>query len=180
MSHFIHASAVLFEGKVILQGEGIYIGANCTIGGPPEHKDIEPLKPESYSVVIITGPCRIMNGVNIDAGYVNPTEIEENTIIMAQAHIGHDTVVKKGAIVSSGSVLGGHTIVGEGANTGINSTTHQFTEIGEGTIIGAGCFAKGKLDAFSKYHTGTSAKNKGENTYAIERAKKLTPPDIII
>lgn len=177
---YIHPTAILFEGKVILKGENIYIGAGCTIGGPPEHKDVDPTKPESYSVVIIEDNVRIMNGVNIDAGYFGPTEIKEGSLIMAHSHIGHDAEIGPHATISSGTIVGGHSKIGQGAVMGINSTTHQFTEVGPWTIVGAGCFAKGKLEPFSKYHTGQAAKNQGENKVGIERAKKITPPDFTI
>ena len=172
---FIHPSSVIFPNVVI--GKNVYIGANCTIGGPPEHKDINPFSQQEYKRVIIGDGVRIYNQVNIDSGWQENTVIEDGVIIMAQSHIGHDCVIKKGAIISSGSILGGHTEVGENANTGINSTTHQKTEIGEGTILGAGCFAKGKLEPFCKYYSGEKAKNQGQNIYQLRKKDPLQYPD---
>ena len=180
MPVFIHPTATLFQGKVILKGENIYIGAGCTIGGPPEHRNIHPLEPSTYSVVIIEDNVRIMNNVNIDAGYLGPTEIKEGSMVMAFSHIGHDSIIGPEATISSGTIIGGHSKIERGAVMGINSTTHQFTEVGPWTIVGAGCFAKGKLEAFSKYHTGHAAKKQGENKVGIERAKRITPSDFTI
>jgi UDP-N-acetylglucosamine acyltransferase len=179
MENVIHPTAVLFQGKVIL-GKNVYIGAGCTIGGPPEHTEVNPLDPHGYSVVVIGDNVRIMNGVNIDSGYLRPTEIKEGALIMAHAHIGHDAIIEPYSTISSGAIIGGHSIVKEHANIGINATLHQFTEVGEGTIVGAGCFAKGVLEAWSKYHTRTAAKNQGPNTYKIERVKLKTPKDITL
>jgi UDP-N-acetylglucosamine acyltransferase len=178
-SSFIHPTATLFEGKVIL-GKNVYIGAGCTIGGPPEHSKVNPLKPESYSVVIIGDNVKIMNGVNIDSGYQRPTEIKEGSFICSHSYIAHDCIIEPFCTISSGAILGGHSHIKRNANIGINATLHQFTEVGEGTIVGAGCFAKGVLEPWSKYHTGIAAKNKGENTHAIERVKRQTPPDYVI
>lgn len=180
MPKYIDLSARINEGKVIFKGENIYIGAHCSIGFAPEHKNVNPLEAQSYSVVIIEDNVRIMNGVNIDAGYLQPTEIKEGSLIMAHSHIGHDSEIGPDATISSGTIIGGHSKIGQGAVMGINSTTHQFTEVGPWTIVGAGCFAKGKLEPFSKYHTGQAAKNQGENKVGIERAKKITPPNTII
>lgn len=178
MPNHIDPSARINEGKVIFKGENIYIGANCSIGFAPEHKEIDPREPSSYTVVIIEDNVRIMNGVNIDAGYKEPTEIGEGSIIMAHSHVGHDCKIGRNCIVSSGTILGGHTILEDNVNTGINSTTHQFTHIKEGTILGAGSFAKGTLEPFCKYYWGKKAEKKGENTYQLERKKRQTPPDI--
>lgn len=151
-------------------GNNVYIGAGCTIGGPPEHADVDPNNPDEYGTVEIGDNVRIYDSVNINCGMKGgKTVIGEGTIVMAQTHIGHDCKIGKGCRISSASVLGGHTVVEDFVNIGINATTHQFTEVGEGTILGAGCFAKGKLESWSIYHTKTTAKNQGVNEYLLEK-----------
>ena len=162
-------NSIIRWNKVII-GKNVYIGAGCTIGGPPEHAYVNPNNPEEYGIVEIADNVRIYDSVNINCGLKEgKTVIGEGTTIMAQSHIGHDCRIGKNCRISSGSVLGGHTVVKDNANIGINATTHQFTVVGEGTIVGAGCFAKGVLDDWSKYHTGKAATNQGLNQHLLDR-----------
>ena len=156
--------------KVII-GKNVYIGKGCTIGYAPEHKDIDPNKPDTWGKVRIGDNVRIMNNVNIDASMYpeGETFIQDGAMVMAQSHVGHDCIIGKEAIISSGTILGGHTKIGDHANTGINSTTHQYTEVGKGSLIGAGCFAKGKLEDFTIYHTGQIATARRPNQHQIDR-----------
>lgn len=162
-------SHINFEKVTI--GKNVYIGKGCTIGFAPEHKDLDPMKPETWGRVRIADNARIYNNVNIDASMDTngETVIGEGSIVMAQSHIGHDCKIGKECRISSGSILGGHTQIGDFANIGINATTHQYTKIGEGVMLGAGCFAKGELKPFTIYHTGLRAKEQGVNTVLLER-----------
>ena len=169
MANNIHPTAILFTGKVKL-GDNIRIGAYCTIGGPPEHKGVNPDNPEEYGIVVIEDGADIRNHVNIDAGLKDgATIIRKKAYIMAHSHIGHDAIIGEGVTVSSGAIVGGHSKLCDFANLGLNSTLHQFTEVGEGTIVGAGCFAKGKLEEWSIYHTKTKATNQGLNKHLIDK-----------
>jgi UDP-N-acetylglucosamine acyltransferase len=169
MANFIHPTAILFEGKVIL-GDNIRIGAYCTIGGPPEHKEVDPNNPDEYGTVIIEDGADIRNQVNIDAGLKgSSTIIRKKAMIMAQAHIGHDAIIGEGVTVSSAAIVGGHSKICDFSNLGLNTTLHQFTEVGEGVMLGAGCFAKGKLDEWSIYHTKTKATNQGLNQHLLDK-----------
>ena len=156
--------------RKVVVGKNVYIGFGCTIGGAPEHRDANPMDDESYGDIIIGDNVRIYNQVNIDCGTKGKsTVIEDGATIFSQAYIAHDCRIGENATVSAQAVLGGHTIVKDNANIGINATTHQFTEVGEGTILGAGCFAKGKLEDWSKYHTGKAATNHGLNQHLLDK-----------
>jgi len=141
MANFIHPTAILFEGKVIL-GDNIRIGAYCTIGGPPEHKEVDPNNPDEYGTVIIEDGADIRNQVNIDAGLKEKaTVIRKGSLIQSHSYIGHDSIIGEKVTVAMGVKIGGGCRVNDFANIGANSTLHQFTEVGEGVMLGAGCFA---------------------------------------
>lgn len=165
----IHPSAIINWESVTIEGN-VRIGAYCTIGFPPEHKDVDPSSPDNYGIVFIGEGADIRNHVNIDAGTKgNVTKIGRNTMLMSFVHIGHDAQIEDGATVSTHAVIGGHSVVGKHGNIGLGAITHQYTEVGEGTILGAGNFAKGKLESWSKYHTGISAKNQGVNEHLLKK-----------
>lgn len=166
---YIHPSAIINWESVTIEGN-VRIGAYCTIGFPPEHKDVDPSNHNNYGIVFIGNGADIRNHVNIDAALKgNCTTISEGVLILSHTHVCHDVVIGKNATICGGVVLGGFTKVGENANIGIGVVTHQYTEVGEGTIIGGGNFAKGKLEPWSKYHTGLAAKNQGVNEHLLKK-----------
>jgi UDP-N-acetylglucosamine acyltransferase len=64
------------------------------------------------------------------------TEIGDDCLIMAQAHIAHDCRVGNGVIMSNAATLGGHVRVEDGANIGAYSGVHQFCRVGREAYIG--------------------------------------------
>jgi UDP-N-acetylglucosamine acyltransferase len=64
------------------------------------------------------------------------TEIGDDCLIMAQAHVAHDCRVGNDVIMSNAATLGGHVQVADGANIGAYSGVHQFCRIGREAYIG--------------------------------------------
>jgi UDP-N-acetylglucosamine acyltransferase len=66
------------------------------------------------------------------------TKIGSNILIMAYAHIGHDSVIGDNAMLINGATLGGHVTVEEYAVVGALCPVHQFVRIGAHSYIGGG------------------------------------------
>ncbi|HEY7786303.1 MAG TPA: acyl-ACP--UDP-N-acetylglucosamine O-acyltransferase [Pyrinomonadaceae bacterium] len=64
------------------------------------------------------------------------TQIGDDCLIMAQAHIAHDCVLGDGVIMANAATLAGHVIVEDRANIGAYSGVHQFSRIGREAYIG--------------------------------------------
>jgi UDP-N-acetylglucosamine acyltransferase len=64
------------------------------------------------------------------------TQIGDDCLIMAQAHVAHDCHVGNGVIMSNAATLGGHVRIEDGANIGAYSGVHQFCRIGREAYIG--------------------------------------------
>jgi UDP-N-acetylglucosamine acyltransferase len=64
------------------------------------------------------------------------TEIGDDCLIMAQAHVAHDCRVGNGVIMSNAATLGGHVSIEEGANVGAYSGVHQFCRVGREAYVG--------------------------------------------
>src|SRR5690606_34372775 len=110
-----HPSSVIYDDTII--GDGVYIGANCTIGSIAESKKYF-YNPPSFKVII--GKETVIHGnVTIDAGTVSNTEIGNKVWLMKGCHIGHDVVVEDNVTISPHVCLGGHVVVGEGTNIGM-------------------------------------------------------------
>jgi len=59
-----------------------------------------------------------------------PTTIGSNNFLMANCHVGHNSVVKNGAIIANGALLGGHVLIEDQARISGNCLVHQFVRVG--------------------------------------------------
>ncbi|HEV7842810.1 MAG TPA: acyl-ACP--UDP-N-acetylglucosamine O-acyltransferase [Pyrinomonadaceae bacterium] len=87
----------------------------------------------------IGGRCSIREFVTIHRGTEGGgmlTEIGDDCLLMAQAHIAHDCIIGNRVIMANAATLAGHVIVEEGANIGAYSGVHQFCRIGREAYIG--------------------------------------------
>jgi UDP-N-acetylglucosamine acyltransferase len=64
------------------------------------------------------------------------TSIGDDCLIMAQAHIAHDSIVGNRVIMANAATLAGHVIVEDGASVGAYSGVHQFCRVGKEAYIG--------------------------------------------
>jgi UDP-N-acetylglucosamine acyltransferase len=64
------------------------------------------------------------------------TQIGDDCLIMAQAHVAHDCIIGNRVIMANGSTLAGHVIIEDGASIGAYSGVHQFCRVGREAFIG--------------------------------------------
>src|SRR6195256_4349715 len=64
------------------------------------------------------------------------TEIGDDCLIMAQAHIAHDCRLGNEVIMSNGATLAGHVLIDDRANVGAYSGVHQFCRVGREAYVG--------------------------------------------
>jgi len=64
------------------------------------------------------------------------TQVGDDCLIMAQAHIAHDCIVGDGVIMANAATLAGHVVIGNGANIGAYSGVHQFCRVGKEAYVG--------------------------------------------
>lgn len=83
--------------------------------------------------------CSIREFVTIHRGTEGGgmlTEIGDDCLIMAQAHIAHDCIIGNHVIMANAATLAGHVIVEDGANIGAYSGVHQFCRVGREAYVG--------------------------------------------
>src|SRR5258708_6591196 len=81
----------------------------------------------------------IRESVTINRGTVKGgglTRVGNHTLIMAYAHIGHDSVIGDHSMLINGAMLGGHVTVDEWAVVGALCPVHQFVRIGAHADVG--------------------------------------------
>lgn len=64
------------------------------------------------------------------------TQIGDDCLIMAQAHVAHDCIIGDGVIMANAATLAGHVTIEDRANIGAYSGVHQFCRVGKEAYIG--------------------------------------------
>lgn len=80
--------------------------------------------------------CVTLNRGTLKGGGV--TRIGSHILIMAYAHVGHDSVIGDHAMLVNGATIAGHVIVEEWAVVGALCPVHQFVKIGAHSYVGGG------------------------------------------
>ncbi len=83
--------------------------------------------------------CSIREFVTIHRGTEGGgmlTQMGDDCLIMAQAHVAHDCILGDGVIMANGATLAGHVSVEDRANIGAYSGVHQFCRVGREAYIG--------------------------------------------
>lgn len=108
---------------------------NVIIGYAPQHRGISPDAP---STGVAIGDDNIFReGVTINAATKEtPTAIGSRNYMMANSHIGHDSVIDNDVTMANGVLLGGHVHVASNAFLGGNCAVHQFCRVGRLAMIG--------------------------------------------
>jgi len=134
--------------------EGARIGKNCRIfPGAVISAIPQDLKFEGEdSLVVIGDDTTIRECVTINRGTnaSGKTQIGQNCLIMATAHIAHDCAIGDHSIVVNGVALGGHVIIGKHAIIGGLAAIHQFIHIGDHAMISGGSLVRKDVPPYTK------------------------------
>jgi len=113
----------------------------------------------------------IREGVTIHRGTVqdrSETTIGDHNLIMAYAHIGHDSVVGNHCILVNNSALAGHVHIGDWAILGGYTLVHQYCHIGAHCFTGMGSAIGKDVPAFVVV-AGSPAEAKTINLEGLKR-----------
>ncbi len=134
--------------------EGARIGKNCKIfPGSVIAAEPQDLKFEGEeSIAIIGDNTTIRENVTVNRGTKasGKTEVGNYCLLMANAHIAHDCIVKDHAIIVNNVALAGHVEIGEWAILGGLSAVHQFVKIGRHAMISGGTLVRKNVPPFVK------------------------------
>jgi len=97
------------------------------------------------------------------------TEIGDDSLIMAYAHIAHDVKIGNHAVISNGVTFGGHVVVGDWAVIGAFSGLHQFCRVGRHAMIGGYSVVTQDVLPFSLTVSPREIKIFGPNKVGLER-----------
>jgi UDP-N-acetylglucosamine acyltransferase len=96
------------------------------------------------------------------------TQIGDDCLLMAQAHVAHDCIIGNHVIMANAATLAGHVIIEDHANVGAYSGVHQFCRVGREAYVGG--YSVVVKDALPFALTvGNHAKCYGLNTTGMKR-----------
>jgi UDP-N-acetylglucosamine acyltransferase len=97
------------------------------------------------------------------------TRIGSNCLIMASAHVGHDSSVGNHCILANAATLAGHVIVEDFSTVGAFSAVHQFCTVGEHAYIGGGAMITQDVLPYSLTSARRENKAFGINKVGLSR-----------
>jgi len=97
------------------------------------------------------------------------TRVGSNCLIMANAHIGHDSQVGSHCILANAATLAGHVVVEDFATVGAFSPVHQFCTVGAHAYIGGGSIITQDVLPFSLTSARRENKAFGINKVGLSR-----------
>jgi UDP-N-acetylglucosamine acyltransferase len=160
-------SHVAIEGPTKIGAHNIFFPF-CAIGMAPQDVTYkgEPTRLE------IGEHNEIREYVTLNRGTVKGgglTKVGSHTLIMAYAHVGHDSVIGDHAMLVNGATLGGHVTVEEWAVVGALCPVHQFVRIGAHSYIGGGTTITQDVLPFSVTSAARGTHAYGLNKVGLER-----------
>lgn len=171
----LEARVRVVSGTKIKKNTIVYDGA--VLGAAPQD-----LKYKGEATALEIGEsCVIREYCTLNRGTIatQKTIIQDEVLIMAYSHIGHDCRIEKGAVLANGVQLGGHVEVGAYATIGGNTAVHQFCRIGAYSFIGGTLKVDRDVPPASKA-LGNPLKWASINLHALKRFPALFPPERIL
>ncbi|MEP4484127.1 MAG: acyl-ACP--UDP-N-acetylglucosamine O-acyltransferase [Halioglobus sp.] len=113
----------------------------------------------------------IRESVTIHRGTIqgrSETVIGDSNLIMAYAHVGHDSIIGNHTILVNNTALAGHVYVGDWAILSGYTLVHQFCRIGEHSFSGMGTAIGKDVPAYVTV-SGSPAEAKTINSEGLRR-----------
>ena len=160
-------SHVVIHGPAKIGGHNRFFPF-CAVGGEPQDLSYkgEMTRLEIGSHNVVREFVTINRGTTKGGGV---TTIGSHTLLMAYAHVGHDSVIGDHAMLVNGATLAGHVAVEEWAVVGALSAVHQFTRVGAHAYIGGGTIVTQDVLPFSKCSAPRDVKTYGVNSVGLQR-----------
>ncbi|NIB39842.1 acyl-ACP--UDP-N-acetylglucosamine O-acyltransferase [Pseudomaricurvus alkylphenolicus] len=172
-------------GPGVELGEGTRVESHVIIKGPTKigrnnhiyqfasvGEDTPDLKYKGEDTRLVMGDNNVIReGVTIHRGTVqdrSETTIGNDNLIMAYAHVGHDSVIGNHCILINNAALAGHVHIGDWAILGGYTLVHQFCTIGEHCFTGMGSAIGKDVPSFVMVN-GNPAAAKSINSEGLRR-----------
>jgi UDP-N-acetylglucosamine acyltransferase len=165
-------AGTVFKSHCVVSGN-VEIGRNnrffsfCSIGEEPQ--DIGYRGEDT--TVRIGDNNTVREFVSIHRGTAKQdkvTSIGSGNLLMAKAHVGHDTVIGDDCIIVNSVNLAGHVTIGDKVTISGNCGVTQFVKIGSAVYVGASTTIDKDVPSYCAV-IGNRAKLKGVNIVGLRR-----------
>jgi UDP-N-acetylglucosamine acyltransferase len=140
----------------------------CAIGGEPQDVTYKGEKTR-----LEVGDHNVFREyVTLNRGTVKGggvTRVGSHTLMLAYAHVGHDSQVGDHVMLVNAATLAGHVIMEEWSVLGAFSAVHQFCRVGAHAYIGGGTMVTKDVLPFAKVVSPRDAGAYGLNAIGLER-----------
>src|SRR6202047_4816466 len=160
-------SHVAIEGPTKIGADNAFFPF-CAIGMAPQDISYggEPTRLEIGDHNEIRECATISRGTTKGGGL---TKVGSHVLIMAYAHIGHDSEIGDHCMLVNGATLGGHVTVEEWAVVGALCPVHQFVRIGAHAYVGGGTTITQDVLPFSMTSAARNTHAYGMNKVGLAR-----------
>jgi UDP-N-acetylglucosamine acyltransferase len=160
-------SHVVLSGRTTLGARNV-IHPFTSIGIPPQDLKYqgEPTRTEVGDDNTIRECVTISRGTTKGGGI---TRLGSNCLIMAYAHIGHDSQVGSQCILANAATLAGHVTIEDYATVGAFCPVHQFCSVGAHAYIGGGTIVTQDVLPYSLTSARRENKAFGINKVGLSR-----------
>ena len=160
-------SHVVLDGRTRL-GAGCRVYSFAAVGVAPQDLKYagEPTSVEIGEETVIRECVTVSRGTTGGGGM---TRIGAHCLIMAYAHIGHDSSIGDNCILANGATLAGHVTVEEWATVGALCPVHQYCRIGRHAYIGGGTTITQDVLPYSLTSAKRETRAYGLNKVGLER-----------
>jgi UDP-N-acetylglucosamine acyltransferase len=160
-------SHVVLEGRITIGARNTF-HPFCAVGIAPQD-----LKYHGEATETVLGDDNtIRENVTISRGTAKGggvTRVGSNCLMMAYAHIGHDSQVGNHVIMANAATLAGHVTIEDYATVGAFSPVHQFCTVGTHAYIGGGTIVTQDVLPFSLTSARRENKAFGINKVGLVR-----------
>jgi UDP-N-acetylglucosamine acyltransferase len=160
-------SHVVLDGRTRIGARNVF-HPFCAVGVAPQD-----LKYGGEPTALEIGDDNtIRESVTISRGTVKGggvTRLGSNNLLMAYAHIGHDSQVGSHCILANAATLAGHVVIEDYANVGAFCPVHQFCTVGRYAFIGGGTIVTQDVLPFSLTSARRENKAFGINKVGLTR-----------
>ena len=143
---WIGSNVAIMEGARI--GEDCRVFPGAVISAIPQDLKFEGEK--SLAIIGNNTTVRECATINRGTSVTGKTEVGDNCLIMAYAHIAHDCKIGDNCIIVNSVALGGHVTIGDYAIIGGLSAIHQFVSIGKHTMVSGGSLVRKDVPPYIK------------------------------
>jgi UDP-N-acetylglucosamine acyltransferase len=166
-------SHVVLDGHTRIGSRNVFYPF-CSVGVAPQDLKYggEPTQTEIGDENTIRECVTISRGTVKGGGI---TRVGSKNLLMAYAHIGHDSHVGNGCILANAATLAGHVIIEDFATIGAFSPIHQFCTVGKYAFIGGGTIVTQDVLPFSL--TSSKRENKAFGINKIGLARRGFSPE---